>query len=197
MGFADDPFQVWIRNSQKKVQYDDEGLDQAHLVLDVLRCSQLKTPARLSTQIIVNLAQNGVPYEVFLCLMKHGLQEIAAGLTQWNGTFSMESLWSSVCKVNGSVIRARMAKEAGGTSRLMGFSARDWADHEEEDAADAADDETIPTVLRDQLERQSIEIDDDGSSLEENVMILLDSGFQPQSCPFLAAKIKLILKKVK
>ncbi|KIJ49639.1 hypothetical protein M422DRAFT_205121 [Sphaerobolus stellatus SS14] len=189
MGFADAPHRVWLRDSQKKVNYDDDNLDPSHLVLEVLRPAQLKTPARLSTQIIINLAQNGVPYKVFLDLMKDGLQEIAASLTQWTGTFAMENLWRTVCKVNGSVIRSRMAKEAGGVSRLMGFSIRDWGNNEGENPADDIDE----AVLGDQSKNAQTE--DDGGSLEESVMIMLDSGFQPQSCPNLAMKIKEVLKK--
>jgi len=197
-GLNTEPQRVWLRPSQTKTKYDEtQPIDPAHLVLDVLRRSQVKTPARLSSEIIVNLSENKVPYEVFLALMKTGLQEIAASLTQWDGQFAMQNLWSVISKVNGSVTRARMAKEAGGLSRLMGLSVKDWDDYQDDDVPeiDKKDEEDNATFDRFQMGS-----DDKHSTapatLEEYAMALLDAGFQPPSCPILASKLKEIEKKV-
>jgi RNA-dependent RNA polymerase len=164
--------------------------DRAHLVLDVLRRSQLKHPARLSTEIIVNLAQNGVTYDVFEQLMNDGLQDIAASLTQWSGQYAMQNLWAIIAGVNGSVIRSRMSREAAGLSRVLGFGSKDRDDEEQDDDEDAVD---IPTRSK---AWWPDEFSGCPSSLEETAMVLLDSGFQPQSCGILAMKLKEVFKKV-
>ena len=187
----DEPFRVWIRPSQKKITYDENvERDRAHLVLDVLRRSQLKYPARLSTQIIVNLSQNGVSYDVFERLMNDGLQDIAMSLTQWSGQFAMQNLWASIAGVNGSVIRARMGREAAGSSRMMGFSYRDKDDEVPED------EDVMELTQASSKAWWADEISGCPSTLEETVMVLLDAGFEPQACPILAMKLKEVFKRV-
>ncbi|KAF8517651.1 RNA dependent RNA polymerase-domain-containing protein [Gautieria morchelliformis] len=189
-GSSDEPFRVWIRPSQTKIVYHPNlRRDRAHLVLDVLRRSQLKHPARLSTEIIVNLAQNGVTYDVFEGLMSDGLQGIATSLTQWSGHYAMQNLWAIIAGVNGSVIRSRMSREAAGSSRVLGFGSRDKDDEEQDDDEDAVD---IPTRSK---AWWPDEFSGCPSSLEETAMVLLDSGFQPQSCGILAMKLKEVFKK--
>lgn len=174
-GSIDEQPQVWIRPSQKKISREP-GVppDRAHLVIDVLRRSRLKYPARLSTEIIVNLSQNGVPYEVFEELMNHGLQELAASLTQWSGQYAMQHLWSAVSTVNGSVIRSRLSREAAGRSRVLGFSSYDQDDEEE------AEEEAMDFVQPRSKAWWADEISGCPSSLEETVLVLLDAGFKPQ-----------------
>jgi RNA-dependent RNA polymerase len=47
---------VWIRPSQRKIKYQE--LDPAQLIIDVLRKSYMKTPTRLSTEVIINLGEH-------------------------------------------------------------------------------------------------------------------------------------------
>ncbi len=63
---------IWLRPSQTKIKYSSlpldqrilpDGTDPSQLTLDVLRASRMKCPARLSTETITNLAENGVPFE--------------------------------------------------------------------------------------------------------------------------------------
>lgn len=189
-GLSTEQFCVWIRPSQTKIKYDENlNRDRAHLVLDVLRRSQLKYPARLSTEIIVNLAQNGVSFDVFEGLMKVGLEGIAADLTHWSGPYAMQHLWAAVASINGSVVRSRMSREAAGSSRILGFSSDD--DEAEEDEATEQD-------LRQLRPKPGWTDEFSGcpAKLEETVMVLLDSGFEPQSCATLAMKLKEVFKKV-
>ncbi|KAF8581588.1 hypothetical protein K439DRAFT_1353522 [Ramaria rubella] len=190
-GAPEAPFEVWIRPSQRKIVYDQSSpLDQAHTIMDVLRKSHLKHPARLSTEIIVNLAQNGVSYDVFEGLLKDGLQNIAASLTQWSGQYAMQNLWAAVAGANGSVIRSRMSREARGSSRVLGFSSRDDDDKDGED--EDATTETFPVRSK---AWWVDEISGCPSTLEETVMVLLAAGFEPQSCAILAMKLKEVFKK--
>jgi hypothetical protein len=46
---------VWIRPSQRKIKYNK--LDPAQLTIDVLRKSYMKTPTRLSAEVIINLGK--------------------------------------------------------------------------------------------------------------------------------------------
>jgi len=46
---------VWIRPSQRKIKYNK--LDSAQLTIDVLRKSYMKTPTRLSAEVIINLGK--------------------------------------------------------------------------------------------------------------------------------------------
>ena len=191
-GLSEEPFRVWIRPSQTKIVYDESlSRDRAHHVLDVLRKSQLRHPARLSTEIIVNLAENGVSCHVFEELMKDGLQNIAASLTQWSGPYAMQNLWAVIASINGSVIRSRMSREAAGTSRVRGFGSRDKDDDVEEE--EAVELELIHAHSR---AWWADEISGCPATLEETVMVLLDAGFEPQSCAILAMKLKEVFKKV-
>ncbi|KAF8520442.1 RNA dependent RNA polymerase-domain-containing protein, partial [Hysterangium stoloniferum] len=193
-GNSDNEPRVWIRNSQRKIVY--EFPDRAHLIMDVLRRSQLKYPARLSVEIIVNLAENGISYETFQTLMDDGLEGVVASLTNWSGPFAMENLWAAVARVNGSVIRSRMAREAAGSSRLMGFTSYDREREEgENEEEEEEDDDAIGSFRAGSKAWWADEISGCPSTLEEAVLVLLDAGFQPHSCALLAAKLKEVFKK--
>lgn len=181
---------VWIRPSQTKIRYSqDISVDPSNLIIDVLRPPHLKYPARLSAETIINLAENGVHHDVFIQLMKDGLNELGGGLLNWDGEHAMATLWYKVARIGG-VMSARMARELAGESRARGFGARD-------DVEDDEDDEDAITVDTAISERStawwSDQISGCPSSLEETVMVLLDSGFTPTDCPVLADKLKQVL----
>ena len=106
---------VWIRPSQSKIKYNK--LDPAQLIIDVLRKSYMKNPTRLSAEVIINLAENGVPHKNFAELFRDGLEEHIAGLTKWDGPNAMLDLYCQVARVGG-VVSARLAREAGGEARV-------------------------------------------------------------------------------
>lgn len=182
--------QVWVRPSQTKIKYPSDFLaDPSMLVVDVLRSSHLKHPARLSAETIVNLAENGVPEDVFSQLLKIGLSEMVSGLTHWEGEHAMMKLWYNVARVGG-VMSARMARELGGESRAKGFGDRD---------DDSDDDDEDSLQINHAVHQRSTawwadQISGCPSSLEETVMVLLDSGFTPKDCPVLAAKLQQVVK---
>lgn len=145
------------------------------------------TPARLSVETIINLAENGVPVSVFTTLMKVGLEERVDGLTRWDDAeagYTPMSLWANLAR-EGGVFSARLARMQAGAARAKGYVYEDRADGDEEFDASKA---------------QSSAWWDDPvsgcpSSLEEISMQLLDAAFSPAACPPLRERLKTIAVK--
>lgn len=147
----------------------------------------MRSPSRLAPETIVNFAENGVPHQLFIDLMKEGLDAIVDTLLDWDGPDAMFRLWHNVART-GAVIAARLAREAGGEARSRGFTVKDEEDSDDEDDLDAASDgpRSIPWW--------GDEVSGCPSSLEETVMVMLDAGFTPRDCQVLADKLRNILK---
>jgi RNA-dependent RNA polymerase len=191
----DDPDtpRAWLRPSQIKIHYPLElPLDPALLVVNILRSSHLKTPGRLAAETIVNLAENGVCHRAFTDLLRAGLEERVAGLTTWEGRDAMLQLWHNVSR-HGGVMMARRAREASGEARAKGYGER-GLDAEDVEADDEDDLQQLDTALR---QRSSAwwadQVSGCPSTLEETVMVLLDSGFTPQNCAVLRDKLKQVV----
>lgn len=178
---------IWLRPSQKKIAYRELG--PAQRTLQVLRTSHLKSPARLSGEVIINLAENGVPHDVFQELFRDGLEELVAGLVNWDGPDAMLHLWLAVCSAGG-VKAARLAREAPGEARVRGYGQREFEDPE------ADDDDPLDQDLKSSKSTAWWADQTSGcpSSLEETVMVLLAAGFTPQNCAVLRAKLEKIIK---
>lgn len=117
---------IWIRDSQNKIEYST--LDRAHRILDLLDASHPAPSSsihRLSAQSIVNLSHNKVPGEVFESFMKDGLEALVGPLMDWFQPFSKVSMYDALDKM-GSVHGSRMTRMAGGQSRALGLSKRQW-----------------------------------------------------------------------
>jgi RNA-dependent RNA polymerase len=191
---------VWLRPSQRKIKYSpNETRDPAHLIMDILRTSYMRTPARVSPESIINLTENGVPQQVFIDLMKTSVTTIVTGLTTWDGPEAMYDLWLNVERA-GAVCFARRAREAAGEARVRGFGDRQTEEDEDEDEDE--DEERLEGFDKALDQRSSAwwadQISGCPSSLEETVMVLLDSGFTPQECPILREKLKqVVTTKVK
>jgi RNA-dependent RNA polymerase len=181
---------VWVTPSQIKIKYSPTVCDPAHLVVDVLRASHMKSPCRLSVEVIINLAENGVPESAFTTLLETSLTEIITPLLDWDSPNACPTLWMVVQSLGG-VLAARRARENAGTARVNGFSERDNDETE-------LDDEDGFTQL-DFAEQRSAAwwadpISGCPSSLEETVMALLDSGFTPNNCAYLREKLNKVIK---
>ncbi|KAG1866468.1 RNA dependent RNA polymerase-domain-containing protein [Suillus tomentosus] len=180
---------VWLRESQIKVKYPEtRKLSSGHLTIDVLRSSHMRSPSRLAAETIVNFAENGVPHSVFIDLMKEGLDAIVDGLLDWDGPDAMYRLWQNVARA-GAVVGSRLAREAGGEARSRGFAIKD-DDIEDDDEDDLNAVIEIPRSIA----WWGDEVSGCPSSLEETVMVMLDSGFTPRDCPVLAEKLRNVLK---
>lgn len=158
----------------------------------------MKSPSRISPETIINLAENGVPHRVFIDLMKASVATIIKGLTTWDTPDAMYDLWLNV-EHAGAVCFARRAREAAGEARVRGFGDR-RADEDDEDEDD--DEERLDHFDKALDQRSSAWWADHTSgcpsSLEETVMVLLDSGFTPRDSPILREKLKqVVTTKVK
>ncbi|KAF8969583.1 RNA dependent RNA polymerase-domain-containing protein [Flammula alnicola] len=196
--FQDEEKRVWVRPSQTKIKYPKGmALDPAMLTIDILRTSHMRSPSRISSEIIINLAENGVPHSVFVDLLKTSIQELVRGLTTWDGPDAMFNLWMNVERAGG-VLVGRRAREAVGEARVRGYSNRSSEDVEldEEDTDEDGFDTTNAAVPR-SIAWWADQISGCPSTLEETVMVLLDSGFLPQESPVLREKLKqVVVKKI-
>lgn len=182
---------AFIRPSQRKIQYPtDEGLDPTLRIIEVIRFSHMRSPARLNSEVMINLAENGVPHGVLTQLLRDGLDKQIAGLLSWDGPDAMLNLWCNVSRLGG-VMAARMAREAPGEARSKGYADRDNEDAESDDE----DELEQPHVSERSTAWWADQISGCPSSLDECVMLLLDSGFTPQNSAVLRAKLKEVVKR--
>lgn len=182
--------QIWIRPSQRKINYLEDTDDPALLTVNVLRCSHLSYPSALSTETIINLAENGVHSATIIGFIKDSLTERIDNLTTWNGPDGCLRLWHYDMR-EGNVINARRAREEVSTARVKGYVLEDsktagYAD--EEDEIDGGLGEHSSAWWWDPVSGCP-------SSLEETAMVLLDSGFDPATSPVLREKQLNVAKK--
>lgn len=181
----DEP-RIWLRPSQVKIRY--EALGRPQVTLQVLRKSYVTSPARLSTEVIVNLAEGGVPHPVLTQLFREGLEQHISGLMQWD---DMQELWSTVAR-SGGVMSARLAREAPGEARVRGYGDRNTEEH------DLEHDDLFEEVEREDPRSTAWWADMISgcpSSIWETVLRLLDSGFTPQGLPMLREGLRKIVQQ--
>jgi len=180
---ATEPPRIWIRKSQRKVLLNSLEKDSAHVIFDlVAQSNNITFPSRLNTQLIVNLAENGVNTQVFEELMREGLAEIFASVTQWDGAGAMPLLWTNVNSLGG-VSKSRLQKVARGLARAIGLVKRFKMDRE--DAGDDDDDE----------EEECPDVEADFKTLHQTVLELIQAGFNPKSSWYLYDKMRVVLKQ--
>jgi RNA-dependent RNA polymerase len=197
----EDPM-VWIRDSQAKIKYFVEPNDDpAMLTIDVLRASQLNSPARLSPETIINLYENGVPWAAFHELVIKSLNEILDGFLTWSipentdetgsgsSIGSRRVLWTTADRA-GAVVSARIARVNSSSARARGLIYDAYAE-EEEGEEQLIDDDSKPSMAwwPDPVSGQP-------SCLEETLMSLLDSGFDPRRHWIVRAKLKAVIHRV-
>ena len=190
--------EVWLRDSQIKIRYSDSGpLDRALYTVDVLRSSHLHSPACLSAETIINLAENGVHRDVFINLLKSDMRERIDRLTTYddNDRKSLLRLWTAVGR-KGGVLTARLAREMNGKARSSGYVFEDrMLESQDSNGLDDLDELAFETVDR-SLPWWWDPMSGQPSSLEETVMYLLDSGFCPGKCNVLRAKLREVAESV-
>ncbi|KAF5390517.1 hypothetical protein D9757_002717 [Collybiopsis confluens] len=179
---------VYIRKSMNKIKYPELGSDRAHCAIDVLRACHPRFACKLSSEIIIILAENGVPEQVFCDLLDETLDSLVASLTTWESQSDLEELWRTLSRLGG-VFSARSARRKSSLARVNGYSERDAleADDGDEDGLDNEAEEGRSTAWWED------EVSGQPSSLEETVMRLLDGGFTPEECPVMRDKLKKIL----
>ncbi|KAF8801654.1 hypothetical protein BYT27DRAFT_7245092 [Phlegmacium glaucopus] len=190
--FDDSLMQVWCRHSQMKIKYPEhQVLDPAILTFDILRTSHMSTPARLKYETIINLAENGVPAQIFADLFKTGIRKIVTELTTWDGPDAMYKLWMAVERAEG-VLTERKAREAVGEARFRGYKSRSQEELEQDEDDTDEEGDGLDSAQRSTAWWPD-QISGCPSGLAETVMYLLDSGFIPQKCAVLREKLKRVI----
>ncbi|EAU84841.2 hypothetical protein CC1G_00360 [Coprinopsis cinerea okayama7 len=187
----EDMKKIYLTPSQRKVIYPESDMDPAHLVIDIVRNSRIKTSKKLAVEVIINLAENGVPPRVFTDLLHDMLLEQVDAALTWNGPDAMIRLAAFVEKIGG-LRSARLARENPGRARVNGYSEADVDDNEMFEDDDNMSESSV-------LTHQSTAwwpdpVSGSPSSLEETVLALLQSGFHPGFCPVLAEKLKAVIR---
>ncbi|KAL0069589.1 hypothetical protein AAF712_003247 [Marasmius tenuissimus] len=114
---------VWLRKSQKKVHFSDrEDIDPSHRTVDILRLSRVTTPARLSSEVIINLSHNKVPTAVFREVLETNLSATLEPLMTWGKSepADMMRLLQVVDKL-GNVSSTRRSRQCMTELRLRGY----------------------------------------------------------------------------
>ncbi|KAF7292396.1 RNA-dependent RNA polymerase [Mycena chlorophos] len=181
---AEETPRIALRPSQIKVKHDLQKLGDPTLrTIDLLRTANCRTSCRLSVETIINLADNGVPTSVFLSLVEAAMIRLVTPLITWEGPHAMEKLWDAVARTGG-VIPARLARQETVLARQKGYYEQKIEEEEEEDA------DNQPSSIAWWVD----EISGCPSSLEETVLALLDSGFRPETCSVLRAKLEKVVE---
>lgn len=164
------------------------------LVIDVVKPGRLTSPSRLSEETIINLAENGVPLASFTALMKDDLKARVDSLTRWTPpAASPYILYRNLAHADG-VIARRLIRESAGMARAKGLASHDVNEDKEDDEDGLSD--------LDELSRErspawwADPTSGCPSTIPETVLVLLDSGFLPDTCPVLASKLKHCVKMV-
>ena len=149
----------------------------------------MNSPARLSSEVLINLAENGVKSDTLARLMVTALHDRLDPLLNWDNSLeSHRVLWDNVAK-EGSVFSARLSRLHSSYARALGLRYEDPEENVEDDL-DATDE---------LLERSSAwwgdPISGQPSSLEETVLNLLDSGFTPADSSILQGKLAEVARK--
>jgi RNA-dependent RNA polymerase len=159
----------------------------------------MKASIRLSREMIVNLAENGVPACIFQSIMHEQLEQFVNDIIAWEKASekdmpaAMVRLWTSVERI-GHVHAARAAREDPGTARVRGLRSYD---REEEEEDDEDEDGFMDEGARQEQSTAWFpdEISGCPSSLEETVMTFIEGGFTPKNNGILAEKLQFVAKK--
>jgi RNA-dependent RNA polymerase len=191
----DESFSIKLRPSLMKIKYESP-LDATHRTIDILHIAHARAPARISTDIIINLYENGVKFTSICQLMKRSIDGIVDPLLDWhlddedpntsdNSRASL-ALWVNYERA-GSVIRSRRAREEVALARINGFSGGVLTNESAQEL------DELEEVLEHSAEWFPDRVSGCPSSLEETIIEFLDSGFHPKTCPMLREKMNQVL----
>ncbi|KAL4070381.1 RNA dependent RNA polymerase-domain-containing protein [Scleroderma citrinum] len=184
---AEGILKIWIRGSQKKISLS-EPPPPSQRKFELLAPSRVSGPSRLSSQTLVNVAHNGVPYEVIKDLMTQGLRGDVQELTAWDEPHSMILVWRAVEKA-GHVGLGRMRRSNAGELRALGLGQLrplDSQQDEDEDFEALEEASSEDFTGRNPYSGQPV-------TLHEVTMELLQAGFHPLKLKLLFNKLEFIL----
>ncbi|ESK88426.1 hypothetical protein Moror_14748 [Moniliophthora roreri MCA 2997] len=181
---------IKIRSSQNKIQYKE--LDRSHRILDLLTTSRPFATPSLSEQSVMNLHANGVPSEIFKKLMQAGLEELTNLFMTWgHDSKDMLALKDTVMHISG-VSAARAARIAGTLSHALGYS--DRSKDSVQSNIDLGQAKTEDSASEHMITSGHCPNSGLPESWGEIAVEMLQSGFHPLDCAYLAEKIEHVLK---
>ncbi|EJT99791.1 hypothetical protein DACRYDRAFT_100977 [Dacryopinax primogenitus] len=162
---------VWYRPSQLKIRHSESQLEKNALrTIEVLSPSKLSAPARLTTQLVVLLAENGVPNKLLVDLMVKALKSsLLPFFDKKSKPVHMAFALEEFCN-----LMVQRLSRAG--SLLRGGSVRELAQEEEEEEEE--------------------DFEDHPGSYEELAYLCFLSGFTLGGSVYLRRKVRDILKKL-
>jgi hypothetical protein len=191
-----DPPTVWIRHSQRKIHYQTRQISQRRF--EVVRITYLRTPHRINADLIINLAYNGVPPEVFSELNQRNIQEIYDSLTTWTGDRAMAKLCRYLERQGGvhSIRLNRLPPDPMATRRTHRSYEHSDSDEEEDGVEDGGEDplDYFPNLIsgidHSFCKAYSFKFSKgQPATLFETAVKLIRSGFTPQNSSYLAELI--------
>lgn len=173
---------IWIRKSQQKIKLAETpeellSLNPVHFIFDIVAIPRVSPGARLSKLSIINLAENRVPAQVFIDLMRQGLEREIAPLTHWEGEHAIQLLTNAVDKIGG-VTASRMQAMAAGAQRALGLSRGFNQDADVDEVIGDEHSETLPATTRRLKSGKP-------ASVAGTVKRMLECGFNPTKEYFL------------
>lgn len=147
----------------------------------------------ISSQTIINLAENGVPAKIFRSRIKSSVERTLASLSTFEGPQAMVHLRHTIASRSGIIIQ-RQARELLGQARARGFTA---GYNRRPGQADLADDDPAAQDDVDTVRGQSCAWWGDPvsglpSTLEETAVQFIDGGFTPQNCKIFREKLRAV-----
>ncbi|KZV76675.1 hypothetical protein PENSPDRAFT_569324 [Peniophora sp. CONT] len=189
---------VYLRPSQVKIERARvPNLDPAHLEVSILRPGRMSASVKISQDIVVCLAENGVPTAVFESRLKQQLADVVSRLLDWpcksdNGQPSdMLRLWAEVERT-GNVVVARHARTSHGSARARGLVMLEPDEIDDEDTREGGSESRDISFER-SLAWWPDDVSGMPSTLEETILVMLQAGFRPDENAVLAHKLKQFL----
>lgn len=167
-------------------------MDPTQRTIDILRTSHSKSPTRISTDVVININENGVGFEILKEFLKKTVDEIVDPLLEYDSDdrIGLHRLWVNF-EHRGSVMRSRRAREEVALARVSGYTERDITEEVQDEDEDT---QMFEDVTERSVEWWPDEVSGCPSSLEETIMAFLDSGFHPSNCEILREKIFRVVK---
>lgn len=170
------------------------NIDPAHLEISILRPGRMSTSVKISQDIVVCLAENGVPTAVFERCFKEQLSDCVSRLLDWprrsgpGEPSDMIRLWAEVERA-GNVVVTRRARDLPGSARARGLVMEDPNEADDEDHLEFG-----PDGLEVNIEHSLAWYPDDtsgmSSTLDETALDMIQAGFRPDKNGVLAHKLK-------
>ncbi|VDC07371.1 unnamed protein product [Peniophora sp. CBMAI 1063] len=189
---------VYLRPSQVKIHRTlAPNLDPAHLEISVLRPGRMNASVKISQDIVVCLAENGVPTAVFEKRLRQQFSDVVSCLLDWprkceaGQPSDMVRLWAEVERT-GNVVASRHARQSSGSARARGFVLEDCGEVDDEDYLDAGSQGRDISIER-SLAWWPDDLSGMPSALDETALDMIQAGFRPDQNAVLAHKLKHVI----